>query len=155
MRQAPPRAASGFSQVSEDIVALIELQWRLLLLDGQQAAQGALKAAIAGAIAGVFGLTAVVAVSFAAAWLIHQYGGLSVGWSLLIVAGCDMLISVLALGAAWMLGKQAAGSMNESVAELKENIQWVKAVLSNRDPARHPVRQQPNGAASQASASRF
>ena len=137
------RVASGFRQVTEDVVTLIELQLQLLSIDSRQAASRAVKAAIAGAIAGVFGLATVLIASLAAGWLIRQYGGLSVGWSLLIIAGIDLVVAAIAVGLTVMLGKRAAGFMQESSAELHENMKTIKSILLDRDAYRNQIRTQP------------
>lgn len=156
MNHSSHRVASGFSQVTEDVITLIELQMQLLSLDGQQAAGRLVRAAIAATLALVFALTTVLAASLAAGWLIHQYGGLSVGWSLLVVAGIDLVIALITVGLTVLFGKRAAGFMKESSAELKENFKWIKSVLLDRDSYRNQIRTRPpEGAAPQASAPRF
>lgn len=155
MNHSNNRVASGFSQVTEDIVTLIELQCQLLTLDSQQAASRVIKAAVAGVIAVVFALSTVLALSMAAAWLIHQYGGLTIGWSLLVVAGCDLIMALITLGLTFALGKRAAGFMKESSAELKENAKWIKSVVLQRDSYPNQIRTRtPDVAAPEATATR-
>lgn len=132
--------SSGFRDVIGDCVELGGLQLQLLSVDGKEAGQRAAKAAILVGAALLFGLTTLLIAAMGGGWLLHEWGGLSVGVSLLIVAACTLLLAICLAVIGGMLFKRAAESMQESASELQANVKWIKEVLFDPESSRNQMR---------------
>lgn len=140
VNHGPQDRASGFRDVVGDCMELGGLQLQLLSVDGKEAGQRAAKAAILVGAALLFGLTTLITAAMGGGWLIHEWGGLSVGVSFLIIAACTLLLAICLAVVGGMLFKRAAQSMQESASELQANVKWIKEVLFDPESSRNQMR---------------
>lgn len=132
--------ASGFREVFGDCVELGGLQLQLLSVDGKEAGQRAAKGMAFVAAALFFGMTTLITATLSGGWLIHEWGGLPIGVSLLIMAGCALLVTLCLTVIGGVLLKRAAGSMQETASELQANVKWIKEVLLDPESSRNQMR---------------
>lgn len=132
--------ASGFRDIVGDCVELGGLQLQLLSVDGKEASQRAAKGLVLCGAGALFGLTTLLTATLGGGWLIHEWGGLSVGVSLLIMAGCTLLLTVGLAVVGGMLFKRAVDSMQETASELRTNVKWIKEVLFDPESSRNQMR---------------
>lgn len=132
--------SSGFRDIVGDCVELGGLQLQLLSVDGKQASQRAVKGAVFCGAAFLFGLTTLLTATLGGGWLIHEWSGLSVGVSFLIMAGCMLVLTVCMAIVGGMLFKRAADSMQETASELQANVKWIKEVLFDPESSRNQMR---------------
>lgn len=131
---------SGFRDVLGDCLELGGLQLQLLSVDGKEASQRAAKGLVLFVAALFFGLTTLITATLGGGWLIHEWGGLSVGVSFLIMAGCTLLVTACLAVVGALLFKRAVGSMQETASELQANVKWIKEVLFDPESSRNQMR---------------
>lgn len=133
--------SNGVQRITADIFDLCELQWQLLTVDAQEARRRAIKAALVLAIATCIALASLLSTLFGLAWLLHEWSGLAVGWSFLIVGGVALLLSLLAGLLGLQLLSKAGESLDGTRREFAENIRWLKGVILNpKTSARNQLR---------------
>lgn len=122
-------STSGIRQVSEDVLALLDLQWRMIQLDGREVTRRAIAAGLLAGAAACLGIAALTIFGLSVGWLVHEYGELAVGWALLVVgivfvalAGIVALIAIASV-------RRASAAIGESTDEISENLRSVRAAI--------------------------
>lgn len=114
-----------------DCTTLLELQSQLAAEDLKaSSARAAVPTGVA-AFGAALGLSALPVALLGVGELIVQYGGLTRGWSYVIVAVAAMAVGGLA---AWLFGSRIGAAFEpftRSREELSRNLAWVKTVLAH------------------------
>ena len=129
---APVKAMTrNVSQLSSDVITLVELQAELLQVDLREWAQGFAKSVVAMVAALVMLLASMPVLLISLGYFIDQQSELSLGTSMLIAAGIGILIAGILAGVGVWLLKREHNLLHRFRRELKHNITWLKQVLSN------------------------
>jgi hypothetical protein len=120
----------NLAEFGHDVATLAELQAELALIDLKETTGRAALPAVAVAGAAALGLGAVPIVLFGVAELITLFGGVPLGWSLLIVSGVTLAVAVVVGVLAGRRLARSFASFRRSREELARNISWVKTVLA-------------------------
>jgi hypothetical protein len=129
----------SISQLGSDVITLAELQAELLKVDVRDWAKSFVKAVAAMVAALVLLLASAPILLISLGYFINQSSDLSMAASMLIAAGVGVLLAAVAGGLGVWLLKREHGMLDRFSGELKQNISWLKQVLSNPtavDPAR-------------------
>jgi hypothetical protein len=119
------------SQLSSDVITLVELQAELLQVDLREWAQGFAKSVVAMVAGLVVLLASMPVLLLSIGYFIAQESDLSLGVSMLIAAGIGILVAGILAGVGVWLLKREQGMLHRFRRELKHNIAWLKQVLSN------------------------
>ena len=126
----PAGMVSSLAEFAHDTATLAELQAKLTVVELRKTAARATLPAVVLAGSGVLALAALPVLLFGIAQLITTYGGLALGWSLLLVA---VVCLALAGVAGWLCLGRVTKSFEElrtSREELVRNAAWIKTVLA-------------------------
>ena len=127
----------NLAEFASDCTTLLELQSRLAVEDLKDSAARAV-VPVGGAAFGVaLALGALPVALLGVGELVVQYGGLTRGWSYVIVAVAALVLGGLS---AWLFGSRIGASFesfHRSREELTRNLAWIKTVLSYSGRA-HP-----------------
>ncbi len=127
------------SHLGSDIITLVELQTALFQVDLRDWSRGMVKAAIALVAALAFLLASTPILFISLGYFINESTELSLSVSMLIAAGVGLLVAgICAAIGVWML-KRDQSVFHRFKGELKQNINWLKQVMTSpteADPAR-------------------
>lgn len=137
-RQPHKGLGRSLSDLKGDIVSLAELQWQLLLHDARTALRGSLVPALV-AVLGIVLIGCAIPVALMGAAHLLVQTGLSLAWSLLIVAGGATLLGGLAAFVGAHRARRSLGAFDRSRLELQDNMAWLKQALRQAQTDDDPV----------------
>ena len=121
---------SGIRRTLSDLIELVQLQFRLTMIDSQEAVRRGLTSLVLACVAIAVAISALTTLMMGIGWLITELTGFVLGGSLIIVAVIGVVVTVLILLAAYSSLKRAAGCLRESTSELGESIEWMRDTLT-------------------------
>jgi uncharacterized membrane protein YqjE len=123
------------SHLGSDIITLVELQTALFQVDFRDWSRSMVKAAIALVAALAFLLASTPILFISLGYFINEATDLSLSLSMLIAAGAGLLVAgICAAVGLWML-KRDQSVFHRFKGELKQNVNWLKQVLTNSNEA--------------------
>jgi uncharacterized membrane protein YqjE len=136
---APSRVLGrSVSHLGSDIITLVELQTALLQVDLRDWSRGMVKAAIALVAALAFLLASTPVLVLSLGYYLNSATELSLAASMLVAAGIGLVAAgAFAAVGVWML-KRDQTRFQRFKGELKQNISWLKQVLTNPAEADSP-----------------
>lgn len=128
--------------LARDLLELGELQFKLLRTDLTEAMQATKWGSIMLVLSAAF-LIAVVPILLLALTLgIEELFDLSRGISLLITGGVATLVGILLLWLGWTIVQRGAGKMSRSAHEFKNNMRWIKRLVTSPTHHEHNAERQ-------------
>ena len=121
----------SLSHLGSDVITLVELQTALFQVDLREWSRGVVKSAIAlvGALAFLAASAPILFISLG--YYINEATDLSLALSMLIAAATGIVLAgICAAVAVWLL-KREQGVFHRFRTELKQNVSWLKQVLTN------------------------
>jgi len=124
-------------RLGSDVVTLMELQAELLQIDLKEWMAGFVKSMIAMAVGLVLALASLPVLIAAFGYFLNDITSLSLAASMLIAGLSGIVIAAVLVGiGAWLL-KREKGMLHRFKTELRQNVRWLKQVLSRPTPAVH------------------
>ena len=121
----------NLSQLGSDVITLVELQAELLQVDMRTWGRSFVKSLIALVAALTVLLASLPVLLISLGYLIDQWTDLSLGVSMLIAGVIGIVLAGALAFAGIRLMKRQDGVLSRFSAELKQNMRWLKQVLSN------------------------
>jgi uncharacterized membrane protein YqjE len=121
----------NLAEFGGDITTLAELQAKLAMVDLKEGSARAVVPGAALASAAALGLGGVPVLLFGVAELIHEYGGMRLGWALVLTAVVALVLAVAVAGFAALRLARSFESFRRSREELVRNVAWIKTVLAH------------------------
>jgi Putative Actinobacterial Holin-X, holin superfamily III len=125
----------SISHLGSDIITLVELQAELLQVDVREWARGFVKSVIALVAALVLLLASAPILLVSLGYFINEQTDLSMGASMLIASGAGILLAGICAGLGVWLLKRDQGMLHRFSSELKQNMSWLKQVLTHPSDA--------------------
>jgi hypothetical protein len=131
--------ARNTGEFLHDLVTLIELQMRLLFIDGQEGMRGLLWPTVTLVTGLAVGVATLPVALIALALTLTEVTALSPAQSTAIAAGIGLLIAALFVGFGWWSLKSPRGNAFErSGREWRQNLRWIKDALQKSVGSRSP-----------------
>ncbi|MEZ6046419.1 MAG: phage holin family protein [Planctomycetaceae bacterium] len=130
--ETSPSFRKDVGELSSDLIALGELQLQLIGVDSKEACQKAIFPGVLIVMALGLLIGAAPLFLFAITWWLLTVTTLTQPVAALIVVGGALLIAGLLLYLAWKGLSHSMEILNRSRTELKNNIFWIKSILSSR-----------------------
>jgi len=138
--------ARNTGEFLHDLVTLIELQMRLLFIDGQEGMRGLLWPTVTLVTGLAVGVATLPVALIALALTLTEVTSLSPAQSAAIAAGTGLLIAALFAGFGWWSLRSPRGNAFErSGREWRQNLRWIKDALQksvvdrSRNSQRPPI----------------
>jgi len=129
---APARVLGrNLGQLGNDVLTLVELQAELLQVDLRDWAKSFVKPVVALVMALVIAVASLPVLLMALGYLLSEATDLSLGVSMLIAAAAGLLTAGICVALAVMWLKSGQRLLQRFRTELRQNIAWLKQVLSS------------------------
>ncbi len=116
-----------------DAIRLADLQMQLFIVDAAAFWQKTRWVIVGIVSAAVVMLAAVIGFLFSFSEMLEHWGKFSPGIAKLIVSGGSLVFGLALLGISIRALTRAGGLLNRSCTELKENMDWLRSVMSQDD----------------------
>jgi uncharacterized membrane protein YqjE len=120
----------NLAEFGGDITTLAELQAKLAVIDLKEGGARAAVPTAALAASAALALGGLPVLLFGVAELIHQYGGMKLGWALVLTAVVALIVAGIVGAVAALRLSRCFESFRRSREELQRNISWIKTVLA-------------------------
>lgn len=120
----------NLAEFGGDITTLAELQAKLAMIDLREGSARAAVPALALATSAALALGGLPVLLFGLAELIHQYGGMRLGWALVVTAVAALVVAAVVGAVAALRLSRCFASFRRSREELVRNVAWIKTVLA-------------------------
>lgn len=133
---APSRVLGrSVSHLGSDIITLVELQTALFQVDLRDWSRGMVKAAVALVMALALVLASAPILFIALGYFLNEVTELSLAASMLLAAAIGLITAGVCAGLGWWMLKRDESRFSRFKGELKQNISWLKHVLTNPSEA--------------------